>query len=80
MISRRADRLLSTGEYHRDNSYFDGIPELMATGLPEGKELQILETVRDKVPAEVFTTPYKNPVERQRRRTSATICAKPRVC
>jgi microcin C transport system substrate-binding protein len=56
------NRQLSTGEYHRDSSYFDGIPELMATGLPEGQELEILETVRDKVPAEVFTTPYKDPV------------------
>ena len=34
----------------------------MATGIPEGAELQILETMRDKVPAELFTTPYKNPV------------------
>src|SRR5207249_71986 len=56
------NRQLSTGEYHRDSSYFDGIPELMATGLPEGEELAILETMRDKVPAEVFTTPYKDPV------------------
>ena len=56
------NRQLSNGEYQRDNSYFDGIPELASSGLPEGQELQILETVRDKVPAEVFTTPYKNPV------------------
>jgi len=56
------NRTLSSGEYHRDSSYFDGIPDLMATGLPEGQELEILETVRDKVPAEVFTTPYKDPV------------------
>ena len=56
------DRVLSTGVYHRDSSYFDGIPELMSSGLPEGKELEILETVRDKVPPEVFTTPYKDPV------------------
>ena len=56
------NRTLSTGEYHRDNSYFDGIPDFMATGLPEGLELEILEPLRDKVPAEVFTTPYKNPV------------------
>ncbi|MBN8959402.1 MAG: ABC transporter substrate-binding protein [Rhizobiales bacterium] len=33
-----------------------------ASGLPEGQELAILETVRDKVPPEVFTKPYKNPV------------------
>jgi microcin C transport system substrate-binding protein len=57
-----SDRQLSNGDYHRDGSYFDGIPEFTSTGLPEGQELQILETVRDKVPAEVFTTPYKNPV------------------
>ena len=57
-----SDRLLSNGEYHRDGSYFDGIPELASSGLPEGQELQILETMRDKVPAELFATPYKNPV------------------
>jgi microcin C transport system substrate-binding protein len=34
----------------------------MSSGVPEGLELQILETVRDKVPAEVFTKPYQNPV------------------
>jgi microcin C transport system substrate-binding protein len=56
------NRVLSTGEYHRDSSYFDGIPDFMATGLPEGLELQMLEPLRDKVPAEVFTTPYKDPV------------------
>jgi microcin C transport system substrate-binding protein len=57
-----ANRVLSTGEYTRDGSYFDGIPDFMATGLPEGKELEILEPLRDKVPPEVFTTPYQNPV------------------
>ena len=55
------NRQLSTGEYARDNSYFEGT-ELASSGLPEGQELQILETIRDKVPPEVFTTPYQNPV------------------
>jgi microcin C transport system substrate-binding protein len=55
------NRQLSTGEYARDNSYFEGT-ELASSGLPEGLELQILETIRDKVPPEVFTTPYQNPV------------------
>jgi microcin C transport system substrate-binding protein len=55
------NRQLSTGEYARDNSYFEGT-ELASTKLPEGKELEILETVRDQVPREVFTTPYQNPV------------------
>ena len=48
-------------QYTRIGSYFQGL-DLAATGLPEGRELEILETVRDKVPAEVFTTPYTNPV------------------
>src|SRR5262249_2189695 len=56
------DQGVSRGVYHRDSSYFDGIPELMSSGVPEGKELEILETVRDKVPPELFTTPYKDPV------------------
>lgn len=50
------------GQYKRISSYFDGIDELMATGLPQGKELEILETVRAEVPPEVFTTAYTNPV------------------
>jgi microcin C transport system substrate-binding protein len=55
------NKQLFYGQYKRVNSYFDGT-ELAASGLPEGKELQILETVRDRVPPEVFTTPYVNPV------------------
>ena len=49
------------GQYTRINSYFEG-SELASSGLPQGQELDILETVRDKVPPEVFTTPYTNPV------------------
>lgn len=50
------------GQYKRISSYFDGLDELMATGLPQGKELEILEAVRAEVPPEVFTTAYSNPV------------------
>lgn len=49
------------GQYKRIKSYFEGT-ELASSGLPEGQELAILETVRDKVPPEVFTTVYTNPV------------------
>lgn len=56
------NKLLFFGQYKRITSYFDGAEELMATGLPQGKELAILESVRDQVPAEVFTTVYTNPV------------------
>ena len=50
------------GQYKRISSYFDGIEDLMATGVPEGKELEILEGLRAEIPPEVFTTPYTNPV------------------
>jgi microcin C transport system substrate-binding protein len=49
------------GQYKRIDSYFSGT-DLASSGLPEGRELEILDTVRDKVPPEVFTKPYKNPV------------------
>lgn len=49
------------GLYERPSSYFYGL-DLASSGLPEGKELEILKSVRDKVPPSVFTTPYKNPV------------------
>ena len=55
------NKQLFYGQYKRINSYFEGT-ELASTGLPEGQELEILQTVRDKVPAEVFTSPYQNPV------------------
>jgi microcin C transport system substrate-binding protein len=49
------------GQYSRVSSYFENT-ELAARGLPQGKELEILETVRDQVPPDVFTAEYKNPV------------------
>jgi microcin C transport system substrate-binding protein len=55
------NKQLFYGQYKRINSYFEGT-ELASSGLPQGQELEMLETVRNKVPAEVFTTPYKNPV------------------
>ena len=55
------NRQLFSDQYKRIGSYFEG-SELAATGVPSGKELEILESVRDKVPAELFTKPYTNPV------------------
>ena len=49
------------GQYHRISSYFEGT-DLASSGLPTGRELELLETVRDKVPAELFKKPYTNPV------------------
>jgi microcin C transport system substrate-binding protein len=55
-----ANKQLFFGQYERISSYFHGT-ELASSGLPQGEELAILETVRGKVPPEVFTTPYTNP-------------------
>jgi microcin C transport system substrate-binding protein len=55
------NKTLFYGQYERINSYFYGTP-LASSGLPQGAELADLEAVKDKIPAEVFTTPYSNPV------------------
>jgi microcin C transport system substrate-binding protein len=49
------------GQYKRVASYFEGT-ELASSDLPQGEELAILETVRDQVPPEVFTSAYHSPV------------------
>jgi microcin C transport system substrate-binding protein len=56
-----ANKTLLYDEYRRVNSYFDD-SELKATGLPQGRELEVLNEVRDQVPPEVFTTEWRNPV------------------
>lgn len=60
------------GQYIRIGSYFQGL-ELASSGLPQGRELEILETVRDKVPPEVFTTPYTNPTGGNMENTRANL-------
>lgn len=55
------NRNLAYNTYTRIDSYFWNT-ELASSGLPEGREKEILEELRDKIPAEVFTTPYTNPV------------------
>ncbi len=55
------NRKIFNGAYTRLDSYFANSP-LAAKGLPEGKELEILNEVKAEVPPEVFTTEWKNPV------------------
>jgi microcin C transport system substrate-binding protein len=54
------NKQLFFGQYKRIASYFEGT-ELASSGLPQGRELEILEAVRAQVPAELFTAPYSNP-------------------
>lgn len=54
-------RTIFYGQYERVNSFFAG-SELASGGLPQGRELEILNEVKDLVPPQVFTEEYKNPV------------------
>lgn len=57
------NRQLFNGAYIRTRSYFDN-SELASSGLPEGKELAILESLRGQIPDAVFETPFSLPVTR----------------
>ena len=54
------NRTIFFGQYERINSFYFGLP-IGASGIPEGKELEDLNAVKNSVPPEVFTTPYTNP-------------------
>jgi microcin C transport system substrate-binding protein len=54
------NKKLFFGQYNRVSSYFQGT-DLASSGVPSGRELELLETVKDKVPPELFKHPYANP-------------------
>lgn len=66
------NKTLFYGMYERTGSYF-GKTELASSGLPEGRELEILEELRGLVPPEVFTQAWKNPVNAGRRERRANL-------
>ena len=49
------------GAYTRTESYFSN-SDLASSGLPQGAELALLQPWRDRLPAEVFSTPFSLPV------------------
>ncbi|MCB9990612.1 MAG: ABC transporter substrate-binding protein [Rhodospirillales bacterium] len=55
-----ANKQFAYGAYERTGSYFEN-SEMAATGLPEGRELEILEQFRGQVPDSVFTEEFKLP-------------------
>lgn len=75
------NRTLFFGSNTRTSSYFQGT-ELASSGLPQGKELEILKQYRDKLPPEVFTQEFKLPVydtpqaERKYLKTAVDLFAK----
>ena len=73
-----ANQNLFYGQYIRSRSYFNN-SEMEARGLPSAAELALLEPLKDKLPPEVFTTEYKNPLNdtpqarRRNMRQAATL-------
>ncbi|WP_337270590.1 extracellular solute-binding protein [Oryzifoliimicrobium ureilyticus] len=55
------NRTVFFGAYQRCDSFFYGT-ELASSGLPQGRELEILNGMKDQVPSEIFTKPYANPI------------------
>lgn len=55
-----SNRNLFYGQYARSRSYF-GNSELEAKGLPQGRELEILNAYRGRIPDTVFTAEYNPP-------------------
>lgn len=47
--------------YTRINSYFAGL-DFASKGLPRGRELEILEDLKDQIPPEVFSEEFVNPL------------------
>jgi microcin C transport system substrate-binding protein len=55
-----SNKQFAFGSYKRTKSYFEN-SELASAGLPSGRELEILEQYRGKVPDEVFTAEFTLP-------------------
>src|SRR5262249_22707848 len=55
------NKTIMYGSYDRTVSVFQN-SEMMAQGAPSAEEVALLEPFRDKLPAEVFGTPYVPPV------------------
>jgi len=55
------NKTLFYNAYERNYSYFQNNDPFMATGLPQGPELALLEPYRDQLPASLFAQPFANP-------------------
>jgi len=56
-----SNKQFAYGAYKRTRSYFSN-SDLESHGLPTGRELEILEQFKDRIPAEIFTKEYNPPV------------------
>jgi microcin C transport system substrate-binding protein len=71
-----ANKKLFFESYTRTASFFDN-SELKASGLPQGRELELLSELKSELPPEVFTTEWKNAVNTpENRRANMSEAAK----
>ncbi len=56
-----SNKQFAYGAYIRTDSYYDNA-ETASSGLPSGKELELLERFKGQIPPEVFTKTYSPPV------------------
>ncbi len=54
------NRTIFYGAYMRNTSFFKNTP-FAAEGVPAGEELKLLKSFADKLPAELFSEPFKQP-------------------
>jgi len=66
-----SNAVLASDAYIRTNSYFSN-SELASRGLPEGRELEILEQFRGRIPDEIFSKAFELPVYEPRERAAIT--------
>ena len=69
-----SNKQFAYGSYIRTDSYFEN-SELASTGLPTGEELALLEKYRGKIPGDVFTKTYTNPLNDGSGNNRATLRA-----
>ncbi|NBD94925.1 MAG: ABC transporter substrate-binding protein [Gammaproteobacteria bacterium] len=55
------NRTIMYGLYDRIDTWFLGAAAYQAQGIPEGRELELLEPYRDRLPAALFVEPYVPP-------------------
>jgi len=55
-----SNKQFAFSSYKRTHSYFEN-SELASSGIPKGRELEILEKFKGRVPDELFTTPFTVP-------------------
>lgn len=69
-----SNQTLFYGIYQRTDSFWENTQNMQAEGVPEGRELAILEEHRDALPESIFTEPaYTPPVNQPSRTDRAAI-------